>query len=406
MLINPGTMPDVLPDVLRQLYARSTMDNLLNRSLALKTSDRFKHLAKRVINPAAKSSLSYQVNSDLLPTLWLVGKTGAGKSSLVQAVTGDTSAEIGLGFKPCTASSQSYDFPEEKPLFRFLDTRGLGEAHYSAQADIDVCQSKSSAIVIIMKLDDPEQSSVIGALQQVKKAGAKLPVLVIHTGQDLLANEADILRCQQHNQEQVEAIVGACPHAVVNFYDLANTKALLPLYELLAEQLPLLNISLHRTQANDQEAQSFASLKNEVLWYAGVAGGSDILPVVGLVSVPSLQAKMIHSLAQQYGIAWGKREYGEFIATLGTSFGVQYSARLGVRQLAKLIPGYGQTIGAASAAALSFSSTYALGRVAAKYLYHKARHEEVSQADLTAIYKAALTMSQEVAKNVENNREG
>lgn len=370
----------------------------------MKASDRLKHLTKRVINPSAKPSLTYKVNRDLLPTLWLLGKTGAGKSSLVQAVTGDTSAEIGLGFQPCTASSQRYDYPSAKPLFRFLDTRGLGEAHYNAQADIDICQSKSSAIVVIMKLDDPEQSSVIGALQQVKKANTKLPVIVVHTGQDLLISQQEVLRCQQHNQAQIEAIVGACPHAVVSFSDLSNSQALAPLFALLAEQLPLLNISLHKTQADDKEAQGFASLRNEVLWYAGVAGGSDIFPVVGLVSVPSLQAKMIHSLAQQYGIDWGKREYGEFIATLGTSFGVQYSARLGVRQLAKLIPGYGQTIGAASAAALSFSSTYALGRVAAKYLYHKARHEDVSQADLTALYRAALTMSQEVAKDVENNR--
>ncbi|MGI9569635.1 MAG: kinase, partial [Desulfobulbia bacterium] len=37
-----------------------------------------------------------------IPTLWLLGKTGAGKSTLIQALTGDSQVEIGNGFQPCT----------------------------------------------------------------------------------------------------------------------------------------------------------------------------------------------------------------------------------------------------------------------------------------------------------------
>ena len=62
-----------------------------------------------------------------LPTLWLLGKTGSGKSTLIQSVTGDSHIEIGGGFRPCTMTSKSYDFPSDKPLLRFLDTRGLAE---------------------------------------------------------------------------------------------------------------------------------------------------------------------------------------------------------------------------------------------------------------------------------------
>ena len=40
----------------------------------------------------------------------------------------------------------------------------------------------------------------------------------------------------------------------------------------------------------------------------------------------------------------------------------------GARQLAKLVPVYGQTAGAAAAAAMSFATTYALGKAAVVYL--------------------------------------
>lgn len=59
-----------------------------------------------------------------LPVVWLLGKTGAGKSSLVRALTGQTEAEIGNGFAPCTRSARSYDFPAHEPLVRFLRHTG------------------------------------------------------------------------------------------------------------------------------------------------------------------------------------------------------------------------------------------------------------------------------------------
>ena len=66
-----------------------------------------------------------------VPVLWLFGKTGSGKSSIVRYLTGATQAEIGNGFRPQTTNSSQYDFPEsEHPIIRFLDTRGLGEAGY------------------------------------------------------------------------------------------------------------------------------------------------------------------------------------------------------------------------------------------------------------------------------------
>ena len=145
------------------------------------------------------------------------------------------------------------------------------------------------------------------------------------------------------------------------------------LAEALTETLPMLSLLSNKQAHTSQEEQNFERLKKEVLWYAGSAGASDAIPAVGLVTVPAIQGKMLHSLANQYGVVWDKRDYAEFVSTLGSGFLVQYLSKLGVRQLIKFIPAYGQTVGSATAAVMSFSYTYAIGRAACKYLYHRVR---------------------------------
>ena len=57
---------------------------------------------KDFINPSKNPDLTpaHEYQRKHLPTLWLLGKTGAGKSSFIQAVTGDSSVEVGNGFAP------------------------------------------------------------------------------------------------------------------------------------------------------------------------------------------------------------------------------------------------------------------------------------------------------------------
>jgi len=78
-----------------------------------------------------------------IPVLWLLGKTQAGKTSIIKALTGSEAAEIGNGFQPCTRTSQFYDFPTETPIVRFLDTRGLGEVSYDPSEDILYCKGQA-----------------------------------------------------------------------------------------------------------------------------------------------------------------------------------------------------------------------------------------------------------------------
>lgn len=359
------------------------------------------------LNPAANPDIepAFSYKNSHLPVLWLLGKTGSGKSSLIQAVTGDDGIKIGNGFQPCTRTACSYNFPQGKPLFRFLDSRGLAEADYDANADIEFCHDQSHALIIVAKADDPEQSSVLNALGQIKKSGNITKLLLVHTGVELVADRYERERCIDYNQAQIEAVWGSRIDAVAVDFEPqgGGTVGVDTLKDKLAGLLPIVaQVNDNKAHAN-QEEKNFFLVKNEVLWYSAAAGASDAVPAVGLVSVPAIQGKMLHSLANQYGIEWNARALSEFAAALGAGFGVQYASRLGIRQLLKFIPVYGQTVGSASAAAISFGTTYAIGRVACMYLYYKSKGESAPDEELQAMYKKALDGIKELARS-ETNR--
>lgn len=346
----------------------------------------------------AKPSESSHTPEQPLPTLWLLGKTGAGKSSLIQALTGSSAVEVGNGFSPCTKTSFAYDFPQDKPLLRFLDTRGLGEAHYDPSEDIKLCQRQSHVLLVVAKVEEQEQSAVLEVLSTIRKAKKIKQVLLVYTAVNTVP-ESEKNRLVAYHQGAFEKVWGSALAAIEVDFD-CDTQTYYHREQLVAaitEIMPLVGLMLDKKEHTSLEEQAFAKVKNEVLWYATGASFTDLFPVVGLVSVPAMQAKMLHSLAKRYEVKWNTRGFAELIGVLGTSFSTQYGVKLGARQLVKLIPFYGQTVGAATAAAVSFGTTYGLGRAAGYYFYRKSRGETVNSEDMQQVYKDAFELGKKVA---------
>jgi uncharacterized protein (DUF697 family) len=136
-----------------------------------------------------------------------------------------------------------------------------------------------------------------------------------------------------------------------------------------------LSTSLHRTDAH-------------ILGFAVAAGAGDAVPVAGMVAVPMVQAAMLRQLAQLHGVTWDRRAYSEFLGALGTAALVQTASRFGIRQLVKLVPVYGQTVGAAAAAASSFAATYAIGKAADYFLTRRQRG--IRAEEVARVYREAL----------------
>ncbi|PSU70076.1 kinase [Photobacterium phosphoreum] len=374
--------------------------------------NRFFKKVYQYINPTVNPDLesAFDEWQKHIPTLWLLGKTGAGKSTIIQTLTGDSLVEIGNGFQPCTRTAHHYLYPAENPLVCFLDTRGLGEADYDPTEDIAMCSGKSHALMVVMKAEEPEQSGLLTALKQIKRSGVIKHLLVIHTAVNSIVDPQERQRAIDYNHQRVMEVWGIKPaqwqSETATMYQ-PIVVDLIPddeqfigidgLHHALTDALPMLSLLSNQQAHTNREEQNFYQLRQEVLWYAGAAGASDAIPAVGLFSVPAIQGKMLHSLANQYGVSWNKKDYAEFVGMLGSGFLLQYLSKLGLNQLVKFIPAYGQTVGSATAAAMSFSSTYAIGRAACMYLYHRSKGESISKDQIKLAYQQAFTTVKQVA---------
>jgi uncharacterized protein (DUF697 family)/GTP-binding protein EngB required for normal cell division len=369
----------------------------------------FSRIYNHVLNPPTDDELkrAWQQSDIGLPVLWLLGKTGSGKSSIVQQLTGKSRAEIGSGFRPCTRESSFFDYPAERPILRFLDTRGLGEVEYDAAEDIAELGKKSHAVLVVTRIMDPEQGAVLDALRKIRSAAKHIrreAIIAVHTGADELDDGHDRQRAVETQHKAIESAwkstVDTCATGFGRRADSGELNDLGAdrLRELIARKVPELSLWLAKGAHRDAEHENFEKLKTEVLWYAGSAAASDAIPLVGLVSVPAVQGKMLHSLARRYGVDWNTRNFSEFTAALGTSFALRYATGLGARQLAKLVPGFGQLVGSAFAMTVSYASTYALGRAACGYLYHKKTATDIGEVDLHALYNGALVQGRRAGK--------
>ena len=117
-----------------------------------------------------------------VPVMWLFGKTGSGKTSIVHYLTGATTAVIGDGFRPQTKTSVRYDFPSsEETIVRFLDTRGLGEASYHPEEDIAAFKAQTHVLIVVVRLMDHALDQIVKSVRQIRAADPSLPVVLAVT---------------------------------------------------------------------------------------------------------------------------------------------------------------------------------------------------------------------------------
>ena len=352
-----------------------------------------------------------------VPVVWLLGKVQSGKSSIVQALTGATAAEVGNGFKACTRTAAAFDFPADVPVIRFLDTRGLGEASYDPTEDLAVAEQQAHLVLVTMRALDPAIDGLLAVVAEVRRRHPDWPLVVAHTalheayppavghvmpypfdgdGRPVAPLPGDLARSLTWQRAEVAKLPGrgAIAHVALDF-----TKAddgmeprlygLAALHDAVARVAPAaIAATLARDDAAPHDALA-ARAHPHIIGYATAAAAADVLPVAGAVAVPGVQAKMLHSLAAIYGIDWDQRGIAEFAGALGTGVVVRTLTSFAARQLAKLIPVYGQTAGAAAAAALSFATTYALGKAAVYYLGRK-RLGLADAGDVAEAYREAL----------------
>ena len=360
-----------------------------------------------------------------VPVLWLLGKTQAGKTSIIRALTGSETAEIGNGFQPCTRSSRFYDFPADAPLVRFLDTRGLGEVSYDPSDDIDYCESQAHLIIAVMKVADNNQDAVIDVLHSTRELHPEWPLLIVQTGlhelysdgsthvspwpygnvpwPDTVPNELRrALHAQRSAADKLPGFAPVCWVAVdltlpEDGFESPNygLEALWSAIELLS------SLGLQHLLSGDKDLQDLyaRTAHRHIVGYSITAAGLGALPVVDLVAVSATQAKLLHSLALLYGQRWDKQTIAEFLSLVGAGVASGYLARMVGRTVAKIIPFWGQTVGAVWSASSSGVTTFALGKAAVYFFTRRKDGLNVDPETLRRIYADALKRGASILKD-------
>ncbi len=359
-----------------------------------------------------------------VPVLWLLGKTQSGKTSIIRALTGSEAAEIGNGFQPCTRSSRFYDFPAEVPVIRFLDTRGLGEVSYDPSDDMHYCESQAHLLVAVMKVADINQTAVFEALHAIRQRHPEWPLLIVQTGlHELYPNEyahlhpwpyaddplpetvpIDLRRALLTQRSALKQLPGSAPMCWVavdltlpedGFYP--PDYGLEALWQAIESLLPL---GLQQQLSGDKEVHDLyaRAAHQQIMGYALAAAGLGALPVVDLVAVSAVQAKLLHSLAILYGQRWDKSTMTEFLGLLGAGIASSYLIRLLSRTIVKVIPFWGQTVGAVWGASFSGATTYALGKSAIYFFVRRKDGLNVDPETLRQIYAEELGRGASILK--------
>jgi len=386
--------------------------------------------------PAVSEEDARQRAQATAPVVWLLGKTGAGKTAIVSTLTGDPRAVVGAGFEPCTRTASFYDVPQEVPIIRFLDTRGLDEADYDPANDIAWCEDQSHLLLVVMQAADPLQERVLRVLRQARAGHPDWPVVVAQTGLHRLypvgARHPDsypftggpedltnpllphALRLALSHQRQLLAdLRGAPPQFVPLDFTLPEDGlppqdfGLEALQRVLEAQGLSAYEALHRARS-DAESDRIRQRVRPLIYGYGVAAagaGAVPIPLVGVGGLASVLALMLRTLAERYRVTWTRNTFAQFSGAIGGGAIVWWALRYGAREFVKLIPVIGTAAAGALNAAAAFAVTTALGEAACVWLSYRRRGETAPTDEVRRAFATGLAEGLRQAKSQARSRE-
>jgi predicted GTPase len=330
------------------------------------------------------------------PALVLVGRRGAGKSSLVNALFGEKVAEVGH-VTAQTGKGRWYTHERGGGAMSILDTRGLQEGSAPAEPDAAASAMESirhelrakaaDVVVFVAKASEVDAAidADVDALEQVcatirEAHGLEPPVIAVLTHCDLLEPKATRLHAARQEPPvdvaEKTAHVEAAEHAVavkigqreplrarhaatlgVSAYMSWRPDGTLraddrwrvdELALLLFRQLPDAGRAelARATRARVvQEELATTLTKATAALCAGIAAAP--IPVADIIPLTALQAGLVAGIAWIGGRSVDRKGAAEFLAGVGANVGLAFLLREAARAIAKvLVPGAGSAVSA------------------------------------------------------------
>ena len=357
---------------------------------------------------AELQELLHLVEDVRTPRFMVIGRRGAGKSTLINALFNAPVARVGA-VTAQTGEAHWYEYEHDGKKIEILDTRGIQEGSEPIEADsasnsqasiLRAVREKCPDIVLFLCKAKEVDSAINESLDIFEKVLRQLerihdynpPIVGVLTQCDEL-DPPDIRQLPTDDQEKNQNISSAVEVLTAhlksrkilndNFIGVVPTVAFVRyghdgkwnktrdyrwnierLTELLVEELPKgPNLAFARVaKVRKFQKKVATNIVNLCSVTSGVLGASPI-PGDDLPILTTIQAAMIVAIAYISGRELSFQTVTEFLAALGINVGAAFVLREVARGLVKCIPGLGNVISAGVAGA----GTQALGQAAIAY---------------------------------------
>ncbi|RAL25184.1 hypothetical protein DL240_02955 [Lujinxingia litoralis] len=346
------------------------------------------------------------------PRFVLVGRRGAGKSSLVNAIFGESVAEVGHE-KATTGRGTWWSYQGALGTLELLDTRGLQEGSTPAEAEqgVGVVASISEAIeqkapdallfLIKAKEVDAAVDADLDGLEAIsglvrRHFGFPVPVVAVIThcdelepknvrlhepeqedDVDLQEKLARVQRIEQDLYQKMrgrdglrDQLVGVHGVSAYQSWRRDGTRRaderwrIEELLDFLLDELPE-QARVEFVRLSQVRALQHRMADRLTAVVAGIAAGVALtpIPLADIGPITSLQVSLVVGIGYVAGRKIELRTAAEFLGAIGANVGAAMALREVARGLLKVMPG----LGSAGSAAIAFAGTRAVGQAAAAY---------------------------------------
>lgn len=384
------------------------------------------------------------------PAFALVGRRGAGKSSLVNALFGARVAEVGH-VKSQTGRGRWFDHVSPRGTMSVLDTRGIQEGSKPAEGDsakdavssilIELKRKVPDVILFIVKATEADSAidldldvleRIYAEIEREHKFRPPLVAIATHCDvlepkgarlhqaedepvEDIEEKQAHVAEVEHHLEGKIKARGKLAPHLVwtrgvstyLSFRDDGSVRSderwrIDELTGALFRHLPDAGrgtfVRIARVRGL-QEQLSVDLTRAVAVICAGIAAVP--IPVADVIPLTTMQVSLVAAIAWISGRPLDKRGAAEFLGAMGANVGAAFVLREGARALIKFVfPGAGSMV----SGAVAFAGTMAIGSAARQYFVSGASIEEARQtfAKARAEAEAEGKEREEAARRAQN----